>query len=88
MTQTGLFDQPAYPPNPFKEGSQPYRVYHRLERYGRVLNVEIMLGLGGPKILKYTNRISEIREFLAPHGISLRCERVHDGLFEYRIGRG
>ncbi len=85
MVQTSIFDQPSYPPNPYKAGSQAYRIYHRLIRWGRVSNIEIMLGLGGPHIMNTTGRTSEIREFLKPHGIKLHCQRLHDGLFEYKL---
>ena len=86
MVQQGLFDQPRFPPNPWKPGSQCHRIYHRLIRYQRVTNVEINVGLGGPRIMNTTGRCSSIREFLKPHGIKLHCERVHDGLWEYRLG--
>jgi hypothetical protein len=85
MTQTGLFDQPQPPLNPYKIGSQCFRIYHRLIRYQRVTNVEINMGLGGPRIMNTTGRASSIRAFLKPHGIKLHCERIHDGLFEYSI---
>jgi hypothetical protein len=86
MVQTSIFDQPQPPLNPYKVGSQCFRIYHRLVRYGRVTNREIRYGLGGPEIYNTTGRTSSIREFLAPHGIKLHCERLHDGLFEYRLG--
>jgi len=83
MTQTSIFDQ--YPPNPWKPGSQCFRIYHRLSRYGRVTNKEIRYGLGGPEIYNTTGRTSDIRDFLTPHGIKLNCERLNGGLYEYRI---
>ena len=88
MVQASLFDQPSYPPNPYKEGSQCFRIYNRLSRYGRVTNKEIRYGLGGPEIYNTTGRAAEIRSFLAPHGIKLKCDRLHGGLREYKIGRG
>jgi hypothetical protein len=81
MVQTSIFDQPSYPPNPYKTGSQNYRLYNRIME-GPITNAEIIRTHG---IFNSTGRISEIREFLAPHGIKLHCERVHDGLFEYRL---
>ncbi len=85
--QQSMFDLiPMYPPNPFKPGSQNFRVYSRLVRYGRVKNIEIMLDLGGPRIMNTTGRAADVRDFLKPHGIKLHCERIHDGLFEYWIG--
>jgi len=85
MVQAGLFDQPQPPVNPYKTGSQCFRIYHRLSRYQRVTNVEINMGLGGPRIMNTTGRCSSIREFLKLHGIKLHCERVRGGLFEYSI---
>jgi hypothetical protein len=80
-------NQADYPPNNFKPGSQTYRIYERLRRYGRVLNWEIMLGLGGDRILKYTGRLSEVRDYLERNGITIHCKPVNGGTFEYRIGR-
>lgn len=82
MVQTGLFDKPSYPPNPYKPGSQNFRLYNRI-RKGAVTNAEIVRTHG---IFNSTGRISEIRAFLKDHGIKVECERVHDGLFEYRLG--
>jgi len=73
------------PPNPFKNGTQCYRIYRRLLMYRRVTNVEINLGLGGPRILNTTGRCSSIRGYLKDHGIALHCDRVRAGLFEYRV---
>jgi hypothetical protein len=81
MTQTGLFDQPQFPPNPFKPGSQKYRIYEELKD-GPITNARIIQQYG---IFNSTGRCSEIREFLKPHGIKLHCERLRGGLFEYRI---
>jgi len=82
MNQPGLFDQRPLPPNPYKIGSQCYRLYNRIKE-GAVTNAEIVRTHG---IFNSTGRISEIREFLAPHGIRLECQRVKDGLFEYHLG--
>ncbi len=84
MTQTDLFENPL-PPNPYPTGSQKFRIYNRLARYGRVKNVEIMLGLGGPRIMNTTGRASEVRDFLRDHGICLHCTRINAGLFEYEV---
>jgi hypothetical protein len=81
MVQASLFDNPVYPPNPFKPGSQNFRLYNRIKE-GAVTNAEIIRTHG---IFNSTGRISEIREFLAPHGIRLECQRVKDGLFQYSI---
>lgn len=80
--QAGLNFRP-YPPNPYRPGSQKCRLYDHLKLRGEVTNGEIVYGL---RIANSTGRISEIREFLAPHGIKLHCERVHEGLFVYRMG--
>ena len=80
MTQFSL------PPCPWPAGSQKQRIYRRLAAYGRVRNVEILLGLGGPRIMNTTGRCSEIRSYLQPHGIDLHCHPVNDsGVYEYRI---
>ena len=67
------------PPCPYKPQSQKGRIYARLARYGRVKNIDILYGLGGPMILNGTGRCSEIREFLKPHGFKLRCSPVGTG---------
>ena len=75
------------PDNPYKSGSQHYRIYQRLARYGRVKNIEIMLGLGGPRIMNTTGRASTIRKFLKDYGIKLLCYPISDGgvyLYEVR----
>ena len=87
MVQTTLNFAAALPPNPYKTGSQRFRIYQRLQRYGRVKNVEIMFGLGGPRIMNTTGRVSEIREFLKPHCINLDCQPVNGRtIYEYVIG--
>ncbi len=85
MVQASLFDNPIYPPNPWKPGSQCYRIYDHLSRCGRVTNREIRYGLGGPEIYNTTGRASEVRDFLKFHGIKLRCERINGGLREYQL---
>ena len=81
MTQTSIFDQPRFPANPFKAKTQNNRLYERLLR-GPVTNAEIVRDYG---IFNSTGRVSEVREYLKPHGIALYCERLHDGLFEYSL---
>jgi hypothetical protein len=88
MTQIPLpLERDPLPPNPYKTGSQCFRIYHRLQRYGRVKNIEIMLGLGGPRIMNTTGRCSSIRKFLRDYGINLNCQPVNnDGVHEYFVG--
>ena len=81
MVQTSLFENPVYPPNPWKPESQNYRLYERAKQ-GPITNGEIIYKM---RIANSTGRLSEIRAFLAPHGIKLRSERLHDGKWEYRI---
>lgn len=84
MTQTTL--DFLFPPNPYKPQSQNYRLYQRLARYRRVMNFEIQLGLGGPKILKYTNRVSDCRNYLKQHGFDIQCRPGHsEGVYEYEV---
>ena len=74
------------PPNPYRTNSQRYRIYDRLARYGRVKNIEIMFGLGGPRIMNGTGRTSEIREFLKPYGFKLHCYPINnDGVYIYEV---
>lgn len=81
MTQTSLFTNPIYPPNPFKIGSQNHRLYERAKE-GSITNGEIIYKM---RIANSTGRLSELRAFLAPHGYHLQCRRVNKGLFEYSI---
>jgi len=89
MTQVPLdfSSAPSLPPNPYPDGTQKHRIYHRLARYGRVKNIEIMFGLGGPRIMNTTGRTSEIREYLKSYCINLECIPVNnEGLYEYVVG--
>jgi hypothetical protein len=88
MTQTENILQ-SMPPNPYPFGSQKYRIYKRFSRYGRVKDIEIVSGLGGPPIYNSTGRCSEIRAFLKSNGIILPpAQRVNNisTVFEYVIG--
>jgi hypothetical protein len=74
------------PPNPYNPKSQKGRIYARLARYGRVKNIDILYGLGGPMILNGTGRTSEIRAFLKPYGFNLHCSPVGTGgVYEYEV---
>lgn len=77
-----------FPANPYQSGSQKDRIYGRLKRYKRVTNVEIMYGLGGPRIMNTTGRASEIRKYLERQGWCLDCRPVNPdivpGVWEYR----
>jgi len=79
----------GFPPNIYPIGSQKYRIYRRLERYGRVRNIDIMLGLGGPWIMNTTSRQSEVRAYLISHGWCLDCAPVSPelapGVWEYTV---
>lgn len=81
MEQLGIFNQRPFPPNPWKAGTQNFRLYERMKQ-GPVTNAEIVRTHG---IFNSTGRVSDIREFLAPHGIKLHSERLHDGKWEYRL---
>jgi hypothetical protein len=81
VMQASLFENPVYPPNPFKIGSQNHRLYERA-KLGPITNGEIIYKM---RIANSTGRLSEIRAFLAPHGIKLHSERLHDGKWEYRL---
>jgi hypothetical protein len=83
MTQMG-FDFTPYPANPFKKGSQNYRVYERLKQ-GPVTNVKIVKEMC---ILNSTGRISEVREYLKDHGMDVAASPLGGGYWEYRIAGG
>lgn len=79
----------SFPSNPYQSGSAKYRIYERLRRYGHVLNFEIMMGLGGSRIMNGTGRTSEIRRFLNSHGVCLDCNVLDRdrGVWEYQVKR-
>ena len=64
--------------NPFKPGTQCHRLLEFL-RAGPRTNAEIVEGL---RILKYTGRISELRE----KNFDVRAERLGEGLWRYSLG--
>lgn len=74
------------PPNPYQEGTQKHRIYQRLSRYGRVKNIDILFGLGGPRIMNTTGRCSEVRAYLKNYCVNLECRPVNGSVFEYIIG--
>jgi hypothetical protein len=79
----------GFPPNIYPIGSQKYRIFKRLERYGRVKNIDVYYGLGGGKILNGTGRTSELRAYLIAHGWCLDCTPVSrelsPGVWEYTV---
>ncbi len=79
----------GFPVNPYPYGSQKDRIYRRLERYGRVKNIDVYYGLGGGKILNGTGRISEVRSYLTRHGWCLDCtpasRELSPGVWEYTV---
>lgn len=82
MVQSGLFDHPQPPLNPFKLGSQNYRLYERALK-GPVSNGEIIYKM---RIANSTGRASEVREFLADYGFHFDCKRGVGSEFIYQIG--
>jgi len=80
MIQAALNFNP-YPPNPFKYGSQNWRLYERLKE-GPTTNIEIV---GQMFILNSTGRISEIREYLKKHCLDLAAKPLGSGRWEYRL---
>ena len=85
MTQTALdFTRPFYPDLDYPHNSQKRRMYDRLKACGSVTNTTFVTA---DKVLKYTNRISELRHDLELHGWTIRAERLHDGLWEYHLER-
>jgi len=83
--QLGLFDRKPMPPNPFHQGSQNWRIYDYVEQHGRVKNIEILHGLGGPPIMNTTGRASAIRQYLEKHGFTFPSRQLGDGVFLYEV---
>lgn len=68
--------------NPFKPRTQNHRILERL-KFGPVTNVELARDF---HILKYSGRISEVREFLQPYLVDVHAERVPGtGTFVYSL---
>ncbi len=83
MVQTSLFENPVYPPNPFKAGSQNHRIYERAKK-GPLTNGEIVYGM---RIQNSTGRCSEVRDFLKDYGFTFPCRSTGNGSeFVYEIG--
>jgi len=61
-----------FPANPFPPKTQNGRLYARLTQ-GAVANHEIVNDLG---ILKYTSRISDVREAIAPLGVIIHAQHM------------
>lgn len=83
MTQLAL-NFTSYPKNPFKWGSQNYRVYELLT-YGPATGLDLnKLG-----ILSHTRRVSDLREHLEPLGWTVRATMIAASprIYEYRIER-
>ena len=82
MMQAALnFDPDPYPPNPFKYGSQNWRLYERLKE-GPTTNIEIVSQM---HILNSTGRVSEIREFLKGNCMDLVAKPLGSGHWVYHI---
>jgi hypothetical protein len=67
--------------NQFTPGSQNRRLLERLMR-GPIYNHEIVHELG---ILKYTNRLSDVREAVRKYGYVIEAERVVGRVYEYSL---
>lgn len=65
---------------PFAPGTQNYRLLERL-RLGPIMNHEIVYDLG---ILKYTNRISDLRA----RGYDIQSKPIKRGVWQYSLIRG
>ncbi len=84
MTQTEL-SLPRTIPNPFRPGTQNDRLFQRLKA-GPVTNLQI---IQDHHILKYTGRISEIREALRPYLMDVHAQKIKgSGVFVYSLKGG
>lgn len=82
MNQASLnFDYPEA--NLFPYGSQQRNLYEALT-CGPVTNAEMRDQL---RLLSYTRRLSDIREKLFPHGLTIRKEHQGNGVFVYSLER-
>lgn len=71
----------GYPDNPFKYGTQNWKLYERLKQ-GPIYNVEIVKQL---HILKYTSRLSDVREAVMPMGMAVKKTLVGNGIYSYHL---
>lgn len=75
---------PSIPPNPFRNGSQNFRLYNRLAECGPMTNAEIVREMS---ILKYTGRLTDIRQHLEGTGWTVKSTELDGGLWRYEIVR-
>jgi len=73
-----------YPKNPFKKGTQNYRVYEALTNRRKITNIELI----SMKILRGSARVWDINQYLQPFLLEVKCKAVPDrrGVFEYSLG--
>ncbi|HOG08683.1 MAG TPA: hypothetical protein PK983_11370 [Syntrophales bacterium] len=82
-----LFSQPeppSKPANPFRHGSQNHRLYNRLAECGPMTNAEIVREMS---ILKYTGRLTDIRQHLEGTGWTVKSTELDGGLWRYELVR-
>jgi hypothetical protein len=75
------FEGRPEPSDLFSYGTQNRKLYEALCA-GPVTNEQIVSDL---RILKYTSRISDLREALRPHLMDIEATRLNHGLFEYSL---
>ena len=84
MMQTALnFNPLPRPEEIFPAQNQDRRLYERM-LLGPVSNAQMRDEL---RLLSYTRRLSDIREKLTPHGLTIRKEHQGNGVFVYSLER-
>ena len=84
MTQQTLNFTAPRPDELFPGDNQDRRLYLRLLE-GAITNAEMRDQL---KLLSYTRRLSDLRERLAPHGMTITKKHLGNGVFSYSLTNG
>jgi len=73
-----------YPHNPFRIGTQNYRVYEALITQGRITTNDLIHKM---HIVRGAARVWDINNFLKPYLLAVKCKAVQDkrGVFEYSL---
>jgi hypothetical protein len=82
VTQPELnFNPLPRPAELFPSDNQDRRLYRRM-LCGPVTNAQMRDEL---RLLSYTRRLTDLREKLHPHGVTIKKKHQGDGVFSYRL---
>ena len=84
LEQAAFNFQAPRPDEIFPGDNQDRRLYQRLLE-GAITNAEMRDQL---RLLSYTRRLSDLRERLAPHGMTITKKHLGDGVFQYSLTHG